>query len=152
LRGNGFQVAHPEHMSIEEQILLVNNRAHIFASVGSAAHSVVFSLNHPHLHLFTAGCPNPNYFLVSDVAEIPTTLVHCLGEPAYVTAPQHLDIPLVLAYLDECGLLTRRPSPELMTRLPALRTRFDEAETSFRVRQAILHGKSLPKGVVARAA
>jgi hypothetical protein len=152
LRESGFRVAHPEHMSVEEQILLFNNRAHIFASVGSAAHAILFSLNQPRLHLLTAGCPKPDYFLVSDVAEVPTTLVHCLGEPGYVTAPQLLDIPLALAYLGECGLLTRPPSAELMERLPALRNRFDEAETSFRVRQATMYGKPLGRGAVAKAA
>jgi hypothetical protein len=151
LRENGFRIAYPEQMPIDEQILLFNEHSDIFAAVGSAAHAILFSLNQPRLHLLTAGCPKPDYFLVSDVAEVPTTLVHCLGEPGYVTAPQLLDIPLVLAYLDECGLLTRRPSSDLMERLPNLQRRYDETATSFRVRQATLHGESLSETLQAEA-
>jgi hypothetical protein len=152
LRENGFRIAYPEQMPFDEQIRLFNEHSDIIASAGSAAHNVLFARDHPRLHLLTAGCPNRDYFLVSDVAKVPTTLINCLGEPGDHIAPQLVDIPSAVDYLDDCGLLTRRPSPELIEGLPALRMRYHEAATSLRVRKATTRGESLTEAVAAEAA
>jgi hypothetical protein len=41
---NGFHVVHPQFLSLEEQIYLINRHKHIVGIVGSALHSLVFSL------------------------------------------------------------------------------------------------------------
>jgi capsular polysaccharide biosynthesis protein len=42
---NGFHVVHPQFLSIEEQIYLINRHEHIVGIVGSAMHNLVFSLS-----------------------------------------------------------------------------------------------------------
>ncbi len=80
LRQSGFAIAYPESMTIEDQIRLVNGHADIFSSLGSAAHSILFALDQPRLHLLANRDNIPaNYFLCSALADVPTTFVNCLG-------------------------------------------------------------------------
>ena len=54
LRDNGFAIAYPETMTIEDQVRLINSHADIFSSLGSAAHSILFALGKPRLHLLAS--------------------------------------------------------------------------------------------------
>jgi hypothetical protein len=80
LRQSGFAIAYPETLSIEDQIRLVNSHSDIFSSLGSAAHSILFALDGPRLHLLANRENVPaNYFLCSALAGVPTTFINCLG-------------------------------------------------------------------------
>lgn len=80
MREQGFAIAYPETMTIEDQIRLINSHSDIFSSVGSAAHSILFALGKPRLHLLAHRDSVPaNFFLCSMLAEAPTTFVNCLG-------------------------------------------------------------------------
>jgi hypothetical protein len=80
LRDNGFLVAYPETMSFADQVRLINAHSDIFSCIGSAAHSVLFALHRPRLHLLTSRDDLPaNYFLCSALAETPTTFVNALS-------------------------------------------------------------------------
>ncbi|MCC2630191.1 MAG: hypothetical protein K0S14_3841, partial [Thermomicrobiales bacterium] len=93
LRENGFAIAYPETMTIEDQIRLINSHADIFSSLGSAAHSILFALSKPRLHLLASRLHllasrddiPANYYLCSMLADAPTTLVNCLGSGGRVT-------------------------------------------------------------------
>ena len=87
LDANGFRIAHPETMAIADQVRLINGHTDVVSSLGSAAHSVLFALHRPRLHLLTSRDDVPaNYFLCSALADAPTTFVNCLGGGGRVTA------------------------------------------------------------------
>ena len=80
LRAQGFAIAYPETMTFEDQIRLINSHQDIFSTVGSAAHSILFALGKPRLHLLAHRDSIPaNFFLCSALAEAPTTFINCLG-------------------------------------------------------------------------
>jgi hypothetical protein len=80
LRANGFAIAYPETMTFEDQIRLINRHLDIFSAVGSAAHSILFALGKPRLHLLAHRDSIPaNFYLCSVLADAPTTFVNCLG-------------------------------------------------------------------------
>jgi hypothetical protein len=80
LREIGFAIAYPETMTFEDQIRLMNSHSDIFSSVGSAAHSILFALGKPRLHLLANRDSVPaNFFLCSVLADAPTTFVNCMG-------------------------------------------------------------------------
>ena len=86
LREQGFAIAYPETMTIEDQVRLINSHADIFSSLGSAAHNILFALGKPRLHLLASRDDIPaNYFLCSILANAPTTFVNCLGSGGRVT-------------------------------------------------------------------
>ena len=86
LRQNGFAIAYPETMTIEDQVRLINGHADIFSSLGSAAHTVLFALDKPRLHLLASRDDIPaNYFLCSVLADTPTTFVNCMGSGGRIT-------------------------------------------------------------------
>jgi hypothetical protein len=87
LRAEGFRIAYPETMSLEDQVRMINSHADIVSSLGSAAHSILFALHRPRLHLLASRDDIPgNYFLCSALADAPTTFVDCLGAGGRVTA------------------------------------------------------------------
>ena len=166
LRENGFLVAHPETMTFDDQVRLFNGHADIVSSVGSAAHTVLFALNRPALHLLTHGDRIPtNYFLCSALAEAPTTFVNCLGtggRPSFdaerkaekaegprserdtavlagagpQATPQIPEMRTLTAYLEARGFLTKRLRASLAGRSPALRDQYDEAWLYGRIRKS----------------
>jgi hypothetical protein len=80
LRAHGFAIAYPETMTFEDQIRLINSHLDIFSPVGSAAHSILFALGKPRLHLLAHRDSIPaNFYLCSVLADAPTTFVNCLG-------------------------------------------------------------------------
>jgi hypothetical protein len=86
LRDNGFAIAYPETMTIEDQARLINGHSDIFSSLGSAAHNILFALGKPRLHLLASRDDIPaNYFLCSVLAESPTTFVNCFSAGGRVT-------------------------------------------------------------------
>lgn len=89
LRDNGFLVAYPETMTIEEQVRLINAHQDIFSCLGSAAHTILFALGQPRLHLLVSRDAIPaNYFLCSALAAAPTAFVNCLGSGGYASATE----------------------------------------------------------------
>jgi hypothetical protein len=86
LRKQGFAIAYPETMPIEDQLRLINSHTDIFSSLGSAAHNILFALGKPRLHLLASRDDIPaNYFLCSALADAPTTFVNCLGSGGRLT-------------------------------------------------------------------
>ncbi len=80
LRKNGFAIAYPETMTFDDQIRLINAHADIVSSIGSAAHTILFALGKPRLHLLAhRESISGNFFLCSAIADVPTTFVDCLG-------------------------------------------------------------------------
>jgi hypothetical protein len=74
-------------MSIEDQIRLINSHSDIFSSVGSAAHSILFALGKPRLHLLANRDSIPaNFFICSVLADAPTTFINCLGSAGRASA------------------------------------------------------------------
>jgi hypothetical protein len=118
LRENGFRIAHTETMSFAEQVRLVNAHTDIVSNAGSAAHNVLFALHGPRLHLLTNGHHfSPDYYLYSRIAGAPTAFINCLNtskRPMFKVArkltPHLLDMPAIVAYLDQQGFLTK-PAP-----------------------------------------
>lgn len=181
LRENGFAIAHPETMTFEDQIRLMNAHTDIFSSLGSAAHSVIFALNSPRLHLLASRDAIPaNYFLCSALAAAPTTFINCLGSggrsspkderrnrraekdgaevprPAAAdggpqATPQLVDFPSIVAYLDHGGFLTRRLRASLAVRNPPPQEHYDEAWVYARVRKASGNPGSLPAEIESEA-
>jgi capsular polysaccharide biosynthesis protein len=181
LRENGFLVTHPETMTFADQVRLVNRHAHVFSSVGSAAHSILFARQRPELHLLTTPeHTSANYFLCSALAEAADDLRRLprhrppaelqlragrgeggrrgSGEGATAVGsgrqatPQLVEMPKVLAYLDERGFLARRLRSSLAGRNPGIRECYDEAWLFGRVRKAAAkQGLGLPAEVKAEA-
>lgn len=161
LRENGFLVAHPETMTFEDQVRLFNQHTDFFSGAGSAAHNVLFSLHRPRLHVLTSGGQiSPNFFLCSALVESPTAFVKCLdtgdrspgrGRIAVRRRlPEIIDLPTLVEYLDERGLLKSRIRARLAGRDPALRRTYDEAWLYARVRAAWSDG-TLPRPVIKEA-
>ncbi len=155
LRENGFLVAHPETMTFEDQVRLVNGHTDLFAAVGSAAHAVLFAHGRPALHLLANGDRvSPNYFLCSKLAESPTTLVNCLGTSgrsilpgAPTHTPDFAEVPKLVEYLEGRGLLTKHLRASLAGRSPELRSQYDEAWLYAYVRTAASRRQALPPEV-----
>lgn len=153
LRENGFLVAHPETMSFEDQVRLVNRHRHVFSYSGSTAYLPLFSVRPASLHVLTPGIPFQDYFLVSKVATAEATFVNCLrGEnrPSHYFLPPLVDIAAVADYLESRGFLRRRLRASLASRLGSLQPRYDEA----RLYAYVLHGirrDSLPPEVETEA-
>ena len=134
LRENGFLVAHPETMTFEDQVRLINSHTDIFTSTGTAAHNALFALHQPRLHLLASGgWSYKTYFLCSALIEAPTALVRCLdlGPRSHSArerkSPEVVVMPRLVAYLEERGLLRSRLRSALAGRNPALRREYDEA-------------------------
>jgi capsular polysaccharide biosynthesis protein len=134
LRENGFLVAHPETMTFEDQVRLVNAHTDIFSSTGSAAHNILFALHRPRLHLLTSGASAyRSFFLCSASAGAPTAFVNCLDTGARSAEdyqrwlPEVVAMPSVVDYLDTIGLLRTRRRAALAGRDPAHKRAYDEA-------------------------
>ncbi|MBA3414141.1 MAG: glycosyltransferase family 61 protein [Chloroflexia bacterium] len=178
LRENGFLVVYPETMDFADQVRLFNRHVHVVSSVDCAAHTLLFARTRPELHLLTIEHTASNYFLCSALAEAPTTFVNCLGtghREDYTAerdtgegrrrggdrsatlaigpqaTPQLIELPTLMAYLDQRGFLTRRLRAPLAGRDPALRQRYDEAWVFGRIRKAIKQGLALPAEVETEA-
>jgi hypothetical protein len=119
LRRNGFRIAHPQTMTFEEQVRLVNAHADIVSNAGSAAQNVLFALHAPRLHLQTGGSRfSPDYFMHAAIVWSPTTFINCLGTGgrpvfpgAHKLTPLLVDVPALSGYLHRQGLLAEPPSP-----------------------------------------
>jgi hypothetical protein len=180
LRENGFLVAYPETMTFPDQVRLINSHTDIYSCIGSAAHSVLFALHQPRLHLLTSRDDLPaNYFLCSALAETPTTFVYGLTsggrtspniqrklrrfeaggdteiandpEAGQQSTPELVDLPRIAAYLETAGRLRNRVRLSLAAHNPTLRERYDEAWLYARVRKASGRTGTLPPEVEAEA-
>jgi hypothetical protein len=178
LRENGFAIAYPETMTIEDQIRLINSHTNIFSSLGSAAHSILFALSKPRLHLLTSRDAIPaNYYLCSMLASAPTTFVNCLGsggrvspnderrnrraasvekpdwKPGQQSVPQLIEMDRAIAYLDQEGFLKKRSRTSAGGQIDDgdLRRRYDEAWMYARLRKAPSHPGSLPADLESEA-
>ena len=155
LRENGFLVAHPETMTFEDQVRLVNAHTDIFTAAGSTAHNVLFALHQPRLHVLTnEDRISPNFFLCSALAEAPTAFINCLGTGDRVPVggtmsrrtPEVVATAKLIEYIDERGLLKSRVRAAMADRDPALRRAFDESWCYASVR-ACWKGAALPEAV-----
>jgi glycosyl transferase family 61 len=134
LRENGFRIAHPQTMSFEEQVRLVNAHADIISNAGSAAHNVLFARHQPRLHLLTNGHQfSPDYYLYATIAKAPTTFINCLSTGdrpnfprSYKLTPHLLDVPTLMAYLEQCGFLTKPIPVDHAGSAAARQARYDE--------------------------
>jgi Glycosyltransferase 61 len=152
LQENGVLVAHPQAMTLADQVRLFNRHADILATDGTAAWGMLFALGAPRMHLLTSPAPFPDLFLISAVAGAPASFVHCLGDggrPVPLGSgrlfPQLLDFDPLLAYLTERGFLRGRQRAALVRRTPQMHEQHDEAWLYKRVRQAAnLSRKSAP--------
>jgi hypothetical protein len=147
LRENGFRIAHPETMSFEDQVRMLNGHADIFACDGSAAHGVLFSLGAPRLHYFIGDVVSPDYFLSSTVAGASTTFVNCLDRkqgPAFGRSFPHIaNLEMIARYLREHGFLRKHSLAEPAVHVQELRARYEELWLCRRVRLAS-EGRPLP--------
>jgi capsular polysaccharide biosynthesis protein len=74
---NGLHVVHPQFLSIEEQIYLINRHKHILGIVGSALHTLVFSLS-PKTVTYIASENNlpPSYIMLDKLCQNQSTYVN----------------------------------------------------------------------------
>jgi len=156
LRQNGFRIAHPETMSLPEQIRLINSHRDIVSNAGSAAQNVLFALHAPRLHLLTSGpCFSPDYFMHHTLVGARTSFVNCLGTdgretyPAKQTVTPHLvDVATCVAYLKARGFLSTPPvAPSSPNSAQVLRAQYDEVWLYGRVRTITVNGKELPRNI-----
>lgn len=158
LRENGFLVVNPETMTFEDQVRLVNAHTDLFSSTGSAAHTILFALHHPRLHLLAGGGTRFTSFKIcSHLVAAPTAVVRCLdgGERSdgdYARwLPDVVRIPRLVEYLDERGLVKTRHRAALTGRNPALREEYDEAWFYASVAAAFRDDEALPDTVAREA-
>jgi hypothetical protein len=134
LEANGFRIAHPQTMSFEDQVRLVNDHEEILSTAGSAVHNAWFSLHRPRLHLLTNGHRfSPDYFLLSPLVGAATSFINCLGTSgrrdfprAFKFAPQMLDASACIAYLDQHGFLTKPVPADQFEHAPELQAQYDQ--------------------------
>ena len=129
-RENGFLVAHPETMSLEDQIRLVNRHREIFTSAGSAAYLLLFALEPGRLHTLTTGIPFADYFMIPKVASIPASFVNCLAggnRPSKHYLPQMVEMDVFADYLKSQGMLQRTLRSSLTIQNADLQADYDEA-------------------------
>ena len=104
LRRAGVAIAHPEQLSLEEQVRLVNRHTDLVSNAGSAAQNVLFALHGPRLHLLANGTSfSPDYFLHQTVCDAPTTFVNALGtcgRPGYPHAQKQTPLAVVPGVLE----------------------------------------------------
>jgi hypothetical protein len=154
LRENGFLVVHPETMTFEEQLGVLNRHAHIFAAVGSAAHAVLFARANPGLHLLTDAIPREDYFLAPKAAGAHTTYINCLGrgDRPFIDnrSPVLPEMGTLVGYLDVRGFLRRRLRAAIATRATrtlSARAGYDEAWYYAAVLDVLPHGETLPSEI-----
>jgi capsular polysaccharide biosynthesis protein len=135
LREHGFRIVHTETMSIEEQVRLVNAHTDIVSTAGSAVHNVLFALHGPRLHLLTnAHRFSPDYLLYARISGAPTTFINCLNTAeqkmyteAHKLTPHLLDMPTLVAYLDQQGFLTTPVAIDQVGSAEERQARYQEA-------------------------
>jgi capsular polysaccharide biosynthesis protein len=175
LRQNGFRIAYPETMSLVDQVRMINQHKTIFSPIGSAAHSILFALHQPAIHLLADRDDIPaNYFLCSAIAAAPTTFVNAVAsarsdsaddDPAeeslrarrgaegraddpnagFQSRPQMVNFEAVSDYLRTAGFLKTQPASPAPTVRQRLDDRFEEAWVYARVRKATGKADALPR-------
>jgi capsular polysaccharide biosynthesis protein len=152
-RENGFLVAHPETMTLEDQIRLVNRHRDVFTSAGSAVYGTLFSLSPLRVHFLTAGIPILDYFLVPKAAGAEASYSNCFAgddTSSLWYLPPRVEMDKLSAYLDSLGLLRRRLRASLAARLGGLNARHDEARLYTHVRHCVVR-RPLPAEIEAEA-
>lgn len=76
LLANDFKVVHPQNLSLEEQIRVINQHKYILGFSGSAMHNVVFSTSSKVMIHITMNDINSNYFLTDQCFDASSTFVH----------------------------------------------------------------------------
>ncbi len=159
LRDNGFRIAHPQTMSFEEQVRLINEHTDIVSNAGSAAQNVLFALHAPRLHLLTNG-PNfsPDYFMHSSLVGSETSFINCLStggrEPFpgnQKLTPHLLDATTLLDYLKQRGMLPKGVPISPAGRGAPLSAEYDEAWLYGRIRIVGPRDEALPAEVESEA-
>jgi hypothetical protein len=122
----GFLIARPEILPVNEQIKLFNNHRWVVGPMGSACHTRLFSRRPTTLIMFTSQSFNSNYVLCDMLCEGCTHYVNVFRRPDIGTKirlpdfiePVTLDVPRLLETLGYFGLLSpgavfNAPAPDL---------------------------------------
>lgn len=144
LRDNGFLVVYPENLSLDEQVRLFNDHTDIFACAGSAAHTVLFTLGHPRLHLLTTDVPAPEFFIVALISGAELAFINCLQGEDNHTFPRMLDLPPIVQYLTEHEFIGEQPDEEMAALQADVQERYHQALVFGRIRQYIAVGHGIP--------
>jgi hypothetical protein len=112
LKENGFIVAHPQELTLEEQIRLINKHKVIVGVWGSSLHNIMFSLN-PQVKLICLGDKyniSPNFFLVDGIKKIKSIYIGALDYDKNSSVPELnrtrvIDLDVATAGLKHYGLL-----------------------------------------------
>lgn len=111
LERKGFVVAHPQEMSLQEQIRLVNRHRVIVGPLGSALHNHLFSLRQTAVTALWA-C-QPYWETLGSTTAIkgnPLTLLTSSTQPSGGN-DWEMDVDAVLRYLEDSGLMARPRLP-----------------------------------------
>lgn len=111
LERKGFVVAHPQEMSLQEQIRLVNRHRHVVGPLGSALHNHLFSLRETAVTALWA-C-QPYWETLGSTTAIkgnPLTLLTSSTQPSGGN-DWEMDVDAVLRYLEDSGLMARPRLP-----------------------------------------
>jgi len=152
-RENGFLVAHPETMTFEDQVRLVNRHRDIFTSSGSAAYLSLFSIHPPRLHFLTSGIPILDYFLVPKAAGAEAHYSSCFKRKEWAELwylPALVEIDRLAEYLRSFGMLRTPLRASLAARTGVIEPRYADALLYTYVRHSIIRG-DLPAAIEADA-
>lgn len=107
LQQQGFLVVYPEQLSFEEQVRLVNGHREFLSVWGSQVYSLLFSLIRPRLHLISDIGVFRDYLLAPAAAGVSVNFINGLRrlDDGDLNGPALLDIPLIVGYLVDAGLL-----------------------------------------------
>jgi len=98
----GFEIIHAQQLDFSQQVVLINSARVVAGTVGSALHTLLFSLvQDQQLICFCDSQPNENYFLVDALLDGVAHYLRCISE--FDQPKQHvsIDIPSALRYLNE---------------------------------------------------
>ena len=112
LKENGFIVAHPQELTLEEQIRLINKHKVIVGVWGSSLHNIVFSLD-PQVKLICLGDKyniSANFFLVDGIKKTKSIYIGALDYDKNSSVPELnrtrvIDLDVATAGLKHYGLL-----------------------------------------------
>lgn len=153
-RENGFLIVHPELMTFDDQVRLVNRHHDIFTSAGSAAYLPLFALQPPRLHTLTAGIPLHDYFLVPRILGAEAFFCNCFtgdNRPSDYYLPPVLEMSKLADYLESRGLLKNRLRASLTAQAKDFQPDYEELRLFAYVQFLGFHGKQLPTEVEAEA-
>ncbi|MGH7027569.1 glycosyltransferase family 61 protein [Brevundimonas sp.] len=110
LSHSGFEIIHPQDLSIEDQIAVFNRADVVVGASGSAMHTSLFHIDKP-LRIVTLCGPrfNRRFSLVDQIKSYRSTYIQCLEETSRdgrgVISSQRADLDLVKNGLEMAGVI-----------------------------------------------